>query len=113
MEEEMEEEREKGWQKERRRKSILQWKILIKSKERKENWNRYMKSNIPWSPGSRNLRIDAWCVVLVQQKAPEMKKRLAVAVCLEKNIVFVFVLSTRGYSMYLEVENQSKCKIDV
>ena len=51
--------------------------------------------------GFEESRIDAWCVVLVQQKAPEMKKRLAVAVCLEKNIVFVFVLSTRGYSMYL------------
>ena len=67
--------------------------------------------------GFEESRIDAWCVVLVQQKAPEMKKRLAV--CLEKNIVFVFVLSTRGYSMSpILVEKQteqtnSKCKIDV
>ena len=35
-----------------------------------------MKSNIPWSPGSRNLRIDAWCVVLMASvaKAPERKR---------------------------------------
>jgi hypothetical protein len=102
----MEEEREKGWQKDGRREGRRKGNSPLENinqeqRARKENWNRYIKSNIPWSPGSRNLRIDAWCVVLVQQKAPEMKKRLAVAVCLEKNIVFVFVLSTRGYSMYL------------
>jgi len=51
-----------------------------------------------------------WCVVLVQQKAPEMKKRLAVAVCLEKNFVFVFVLNTRGYSICILVEKQTANK---
>ena len=102
----MEEEREKGWEKDGRREGRRKGNSPLENinqeqRARKENWNRYIKSKIPWSPGSRNLRIDAWCVVLVQQKAPEMKKRLAVAVCLEKNFVFVCVLSTRGYSMYL------------
>ena len=82
-------------------KGILLENINQEQRARKENWNRYIKSNIPWSPGSRNrCLVRAWRGAS-EQKAPEMKKRLAVAVCLEKNFVFVCVLSTCGYSMYL------------
>ena len=55
----MEEEREKGWQKDGRREGRRKGNSPLENinqeqRARKENWNRYIKSNIPWSPGSRN-----------------------------------------------------------